>query len=79
MKLKDLLGAIGSTEESSFSEICQGLGDKCPENREEWGQFFRWIKEAEEEDLIVVSKTNGKIDSAILTDLGKAELNKEKR
>lgn len=72
MKLDTLLKAIGSTEESSFSEICRSLGDDCPErgDKEEWSEFFQLIDQAENNKLIDVSWTEGRLDGAILTEAG---------
>lgn len=78
MELTTLLKAIGSTEESSFNEICQGLGDDCPEKGDSkaWSELFSAISRAERQDLIEVSRVSGKIDGAILTDSGTAMLKK---
>jgi len=79
MKLKILLQAIGSTEPSTFNEICRGLGDNCPErgDSQSWGQLFRMIEEAEVAQLITVSRTRGSLDSAILTEAGVAALKQD--
>lgn len=78
MELEKLLKSIGSTEESSFSEICQGLGDDCPAwgDREAWGELFGLLSRAERQGLIEVTRINGKIDGAILTEEGVARLKK---
>lgn len=76
MKLNTLLKSIGSTEESSFNEICQALGDDCPEKGDSvaWGELFRLIDSAEKSGLIEVSRTNRRTDSAILTEAGAARV-----
>lgn len=71
MNTLKVLKCIGSTESSSFNEICQGLGDDCPEHRSEWGQLFRLLETAEKDGLIEIDRaSNGRIDSAILTEAG---------
>ena len=65
-----ILSAIGSTEETSFSEFCQALGGDCPEGRDEWREMFQTLRRLEDEGLIDVSKLDGKIDGMILTEAG---------
>ena len=74
MTIDSLLQCIGSTEESSFGEVCQALGDDKPADRSEWGAFFRSVEDLERQGLIEVSRVNGKIDSMILTEAGAARV-----
>ena len=74
MKAK-LLSAIGSTEPSTFNEICQGLGDYCPADKQEWREFFHELRSAEKEGLVTVERTGDTIDSVMLTESGVAYLN----
>ena len=75
MKVGTLLASIGSTEPSTFSEICSSLGADCPDNREEWKDFFGLVKAAQTEGLIEVDSDGGKITSVILTQEGVAIIN----
>lgn len=74
MKVGTLLSSIGSTEPSTFGEICQALGDDKPSDRGEWREFFGLVDAAEKEGLIEVDKSDGKIESIILTEAGVAKL-----
>ena len=49
-----LLECVGSTEETTFGELCKALGDDCPSERGEWASLFRLIHDAEREQLIEV-------------------------
>lgn len=73
--MKALLGAIGSTEESTFSDVCRGLGDKCPsdENGISWKYFFATLNTARDRGYVTVSECGTRIDSMILTEAGVAE------
>lgn len=81
MKMFILLGCIGSTQPSSFSEICQALdtegerpakGDKAA-----WREFFEAIRDAERKGFIETEReSGGNFESAMLTEAGVAELNK---
>lgn len=78
MHLETLLGAIGSQEESSFSEICQALGDERPAkgDKAEWRDFFDLLRKAENQGLIEQFKNSvGNFEGAILTEAGVAHLN----
>lgn len=74
MKIGTLLSSIGSTEPSTFGEVCQALGDDKPSDRDEWREFFGLANAAEKEGLIEVEKLDGKIESMILTEAGVAKL-----
>lgn len=69
----NFLNCIGSTEETTFGELCQALGDDCPEkgDRQGWASLFKTIKDAERAGLIEVSRSEGGIDGIILTPDGK--------
>lgn len=66
----DLLGHIGSTEETTFNELCRALGDDCPGEKSEWRKLFQRINDLERQCYIEVSRLNGKIDGIILTESG---------
>ena len=74
--MKTLLAAIGSTEESSFGEMCNALGDDCPDKGDKtaWHTLFNMINIAEEEELVEVHRNGTKIDGLILTEAGITEL-----
>jgi hypothetical protein len=76
MDMKTLLGAIGSQEESTFSEICDALGDDRPAkgDRAAWREFFQLIDEADKKGFINAIKLHGNFEGAILTADGVAEL-----
>lgn len=76
MKRQQLLEAIGSTEPSSFNEVCRALGDNCPEkgDKMEWAALFSGLDEAERDGLVDVGRMNGKIETVILTESGVAAL-----
>ncbi len=66
-----ILAAVGSTEETSFSEFCSALDD-CPESgdRDGWREVFNLLRQLETHGFVEVSRTKGKIDSMILTEAG---------
>lgn len=66
----DLLGHIGSTEETTFNELCRALGDDCPREKSEWRELFNRINDLERQCYIEVSRLGGKIDGIILTEAG---------
>lgn len=66
----DLLGHIGSTEETTFNELCRALGDDCPREKSGWRELFQRINDLERQCYIEVSRLNGKIDGIILTESG---------
>jgi len=76
MDIDTLLSAIGSTEETTFNELCQALGDDCPErgNTPEWRDLFRTVSCAEKEGLVRVDRVGGKIGTLILTEAGAARV-----
>lgn len=74
MKLKTLLSAVGSTEETTFGELCSALGDDRPEDKSEWRDLFLSIDAAENNGQIEVSRSGRQIDSLILTESGVAAL-----
>lgn len=74
MKVGTLLSSIGSTEPSTFGEICQALGDDKPSDKGEWRDFFGLVTAVEKEGLVEVEKFDGKIESMILTEAGVAKL-----
>lgn len=77
MDLETLLAAIGSQEESTFREICNALGDDCPERGDNvaWGEFFHLIRKARNAGLIETSEgPTGQFEAAILTESGVAKL-----
>lgn len=67
-----LLSSIGSTEPSTFNEMCHGLEGDCPEKGDSaaWGELFETIRGAETLGLIKVDRVGGRIDSLILTPTG---------
>lgn len=74
MKIGTLLASIGSTEASTFGEICEALGGDCPSDREEWRDFFGLVKVAENVGFIKVERDSGKISSAILLEAGVSKI-----
>lgn len=66
----ELLGHIGSTEETTFNELCRALGDDCPREKSEWRELFQRINDLERQSYIEVSRLSGKIDGIILTEAG---------
>lgn len=69
---KNLLEAVGRMEPSNLNEILRGLKeDDKPTKAEEWRRFFGLMDEARDDKLVtVVSKENGHLISAQLTELG---------
>lgn len=83
MKLKVLLNAIGSTEPTTFSELCDALGPDKPEkdDKRAWYILFELIRRAEEDGDIVVDRDGRTLNSVMLTADGVARLanlNKER-
>ena len=66
----DFLSLIGSTEETSFSELCAALGEDCPRDKDGWRELFNQIRRLEQSEHIGVIRTAGKIDGIILTESG---------
>ena len=66
----NFLSLIGSTESTSFGELCSAMGDDCPSEKSEWRALFQRIRDLERESYIEVSRTAGKIDSLLLTEAG---------
>ncbi len=66
----DLLSHIGSTEETTFNELCRALGDDCPREKSEWRELFARINDLERQLYVEVTRLNGKIDGMILTESG---------
>lgn len=65
-----ILTAIPSTENASFNEFCQGLGDDKPEDRVDWRILFQTLESLEASGLVEIDRHGDKIDSLILTELG---------
>lgn len=66
----EFLSLIGSTEGTTFNELCAALGDDCPSEKSEWRELFERIRDLERQCYIEVSRTQGKIDSLMLTESG---------
>lgn len=76
-ELMEILRACPSTEPATFSEFLRGLpSPPMKGEREEWASLFRQIEYAESLDLIEVERTNGKIESLMLTQDGIGRLKK---
>ena len=69
-----ILSAIGSTEETSFSEFCQALGDDIPDEKAEWAKLFRTLRELERHGFVDITEAGGKVYSMILTEPGAARV-----
>lgn len=72
-----LLKCIGSTEPSSFSEICNALNDlsEQPTEKREWAAMFKLLDELAKSGYVEVERDrNGKIESVILTEQGITEV-----
>jgi hypothetical protein len=67
-----ILSAIGSTEETTFHEFCSALAGDRPEqgDREGWREVFNHLRILEQHGFIKVERTQGKIDTLILTSAG---------
>lgn len=65
-----ILKSVGSTEETTFNEFCQALQTDKPSEKSQWRELFQAIDQMEKEELIEVERTNGKIDTLILTPSG---------
>jgi predicted trehalose synthase len=70
---KQLLGAIGSEEASTYKEFLNGLDGDVPSDRAGWSEMFANLRQLESEGLIEISRSNGQIDSLQLTGDGKAQ------
>lgn len=71
MNENQILSAIGSTEPSTFAEFCRELKD-CPERGDTagWREVFTLLDDLAKAGFVEVEKTDGKIDTMILTDAG---------
>lgn len=65
-----ILDSIGSTEPSTFRELCQALEDDCPTDKEEWRKFFNLLRDLEVRDLVEVERLKGNIETLQLTTTG---------
>lgn len=74
-----LLRAIGSTEATTFRELCAALKENKPNEKREWRELFIAIEHAEASGLIEVERTNGKIDVLILTPEGADKVREAER
>lgn len=70
--LDRLLECVGSTEATTFKELCDALGDDCPRtgNTPEWAELFRAVHEAEDQQLVDTEWKNGKLAAIQLTMTG---------
>jgi hypothetical protein len=71
--LTSILGAIGSTEASTFNEFCSGLGKHCPAKKDTpaWREIFSTLDQlALEEDVIIIRDDEKKIVTLQLTPKG---------
>lgn len=68
----EFLSLIGSTECTTFNEMCSALGDDCPSEKSEWAALFTRIRDLERQCYIEVTRTAGKIDGLILSESGRA-------
>jgi len=66
----DFLALIGSTEETSFNELCSALGDDCPHEKSEWRDLFMKIERMERDGYIEVSRLNGRLEGLMLSESG---------
>ena len=66
----NFLQQIGSTEETTFNELCTALGDDCPGDKAAWRDLFAKIRDLERQCYIEVTRTAGKIDGLMLTESG---------
>lgn len=74
MDQQQILKSIGSTEETTFNELCRELGDEVPTNGAEWRALFLFLDDLEEQGLVEISRAGGRIDSMILTEAGAAQV-----
>lgn len=65
-----VLAAIGSTESSTFNEMCSALEGDCPEDKDGWRELFKTLRTLENGGFIDVTRVKGNIDSLILTESG---------
>jgi len=71
IKAHKLLPLIGYTEPTTFSELCNALGDDKPEERSEWAELFSAIEKCEEAGYIEIERGGGgRISSLQLTEEG---------
>lgn len=68
----DFLSLIGSTEETTFNELCSALGDDCPHDKSEWRELFQRVERFEREGYVGVIRENGRIEGLILSESGAA-------
>lgn len=66
----EFLSLIGSTEETTFNELCSALGDDCPGDKDGWRDLFARIRDLERQCYVEVTRTSGKIDGLMLTESG---------
>jgi hypothetical protein len=82
MKMNRLLKAISSTEPSTFNEFCNALETDMPSEKSQWRELFIALEELEKQGLVEVDRTNGKIDTLMLTEAGadriRAEMDAER-
>lgn len=74
----NFLSIIGSTEETTFNELCAGLGDDRPQERSEWRLLFLRIERYEADGYLEVSRLNGRIEGMMLTEQGAALIRERK-
>lgn len=81
MNILTVLNAVSSTEASTFSEFCRGLGGDCPErgDKEAWADLFDTVNAAETLNLVEVERSNGRIETLILTDTGAERVREAQR
>jgi hypothetical protein len=64
------LELIGSTEETTFNELCSALGDDCPQDKAAWRELFQRIERLEREGYLGVVRAHGKIEGLLLSETG---------
>jgi hypothetical protein len=69
-----ILGAISSTEPSTFKEFLNGLDGDVPSERSEWSEMFADLRNLESRGLVEVSRAGSQIDSLQLTADGVARI-----
>lgn len=72
MDVDTVLAACSSSEPSTFSELCAGLGDSCPDkgDKSAWRDLFQTLDNCERDGLVDIDRVGGKLESVILTDAG---------
>lgn len=65
-----ILCAISSTEPSTFGEFLDGLKGDLPGSSSDWRQLFQTLEALEEQELVIIERLNGRIDTLMLTELG---------